>query len=100
MYSHDRHNKGGFVYIEMNRYRTVLYTGVTANLLMRHTAHAEGRGSAFAAKYNCNELVYFEEHPTIEAAIAREKQLKRWKRAWKLTLIRCINPELKTLELQ
>ena len=99
MYKRTVHNKGGFVYMEMNVHRTVLYTGVTADLLHRSTAHHEGDGAFFPAKYNCTDLVYYEEHPTIEAAIAREKQLKHWKRAWKEALIRNINPAMKTIEL-
>ena len=63
--------------MEMNVHRTVLYTGVTADLLTRSVAHAEGVGAKFPAKYNCCDLVYYEEQPTIEAAIAREKQLKK-----------------------
>ncbi|MBO9516480.1 MAG: GIY-YIG nuclease family protein [Porphyrobacter sp.] len=69
-----------------------LYIGVTANLPARITAHREGRGSEFCRKYGLVRLVYVEPYPTIEEAIAREKAMKRWKRQWKLKLIRQMNP--------
>jgi putative endonuclease len=99
MFQRNAHNKGGYVYIVSNAHRTVFYTGVTADLLKRADAHAGGVGAGFPAKYNCSDLVYYEEHPTIELAIAREKSLKRWKRAWKLELIQSVNPGLETIDL-
>lgn len=83
----------------MNSNRTVLYVGVTADLHKRIDAHSLGIGAAFTKKYNCTDLVYYEEHPSIEIAIAREKTLKKWKRDWKLDLIQTINPNLFTLDL-
>jgi putative endonuclease len=91
--------QGGFVYIVANAHRTVLYIGVTADLPKRVDAHAAGTGADFPAKYNCTDLIYYEELPTIELAIAREKTLKKWRREWKLELIRTINPALEKLHL-
>ena len=71
----------------------VLYTGVTNDLARRIAEHIEGRGSIFTQKYNCNKLVYFENFPDIQQAIAREKQLKNWKREWKNALVETINPD-------
>ncbi|MBQ9185304.1 MAG: GIY-YIG nuclease family protein [Bacteroidales bacterium] len=59
--------------------------------------HYEGLGSAFTSKYNCNKLVYFEIFPDIEQAIARERQLKHFKREWKDQLVEKMNPEWKDL---
>ena len=85
--------KGGWVYIMSNGPHGTLYIGVTANLAARITAHREGRGSEFCRKHNLVRLVYVERHEDIEDAIAREKAMKRWKRQWKLRLIRQQNPE-------
>ena len=68
--------KKGYIYFMTNRNNSVLYTGITNSLKRRIQEHSEGRGSAFTHKYNCNKLVYFEVLPTIEQAIAREKQIK------------------------
>jgi len=80
------------VYILASKRNSTLYTGVTGNLIerMRHRlAATEG----FCAKYNARRLVYFEEHERIEQATLREKRVKRWRRAWKLTLIEGMNPD-------
>lgn len=84
--------KGGYVYIVTNQYRTTLYIGVTSNLYARAYQHKSGHGSEFTKKYQCYDLVYFEFLPDIESAIIREKQLKKWKRAWKDRLISEFNP--------
>ena len=84
--------KGGYTYIVTDRPFGVLYTGVTADIVARVAAHREGRGSKFANKWSCTRLVLIEWHDTIEDAIAREKALKNWKRAWKLRLISEVNP--------
>ena len=89
---------GGYIYIMTNRNNTVLYIGVTADLARRKTEHASGRGSVFTNKYNCTKLVYFEHCPDINQAIQREKQLKNWKRAWKIALIEKVNPDWDDLE--
>lgn len=89
--------RGYFVYIMSNKTRTVLYIGVTGNLSQRITAHSEGRGSLFTRKYNVVDLIYFEEFQTAKQAIQREKQLKNWKRQWKIDLIKKLNPGMANL---
>lgn len=85
--------RGGSVYILTNRTHTVLYIGVTSELWVRLQEHREKKyPQAFTAKYNCNKLVYYENFISIEEAIAREKQLKNWHRAWKEKLISEKNP--------
>jgi len=85
--------KGGYVYMVSNKTRSVLYVGVTSNLYSRAYEHKHGEGSSFTKKYKCTDLVYYEFHPTIEEAITREKQIKKWKRKWKDELIKKANPE-------
>ncbi len=80
-----------------NKNRNVLYIGVTSKLYWRIQEHKEGKGSVFTSKYNCFDLVYFEFHDHIETAIKREKQLKKWKKDWKLDLIKKQNPYLRDL---
>ena len=87
----------GWVYILTNKPHGVLYTGVTAKLAKRIHQHRTGRGSAFARKYNCTQLVYAEEHERIEDAISREKAIKEWPRLWKLRMIQESNPEWENL---
>ena len=83
-----------FVYILTNADRhTVLYIGVTNSLERRASEHSLGLGSAFARQYNAHKLIYFEAYPDPTTAIAREKQLKRWRRAKKEALIAKRNPE-------
>ena len=79
------------VYILASHRRT-LYTGITSNLGLRLSQHAEGLGSKFAAKYNVNRLVLAEEAPSRMEAVEREKQIKRWRREKKISLIESINP--------
>ena len=82
------------VYIMTNGRRTVLYTGVTADLLTRVQEHKTRRDTkSFAARYNTVRLVYFELTPNIAAAIAWEKQIKAGPRSRKLALIESMNPE-------
>jgi putative endonuclease len=88
--------KGGYVYIATNKSRT-LYIGVTNNLERRMWEHKQKAGSKFAARYNITQLVYYEEFAGIRDAIAREKQLKRWRREKKVWLIERENPEWKDL---
>ena len=87
-------NKKYYVYIMTNKNNTVLYIGVTNDLERRVEEHKEGRNKkCFTYRYNCNKCIYFEEYDLINDAIAREKQLKNWKRVWKEELINSINPE-------
>jgi putative endonuclease len=89
---------GGCVYILANHSHSVLYIGVTSDLYARVSEHKEKKYTdSFTAKYNCNKLVYYESFSRIEEAIAKEKQLKRWKREWKLKIIHEMNPEWKDL---
>ena len=83
----------GWTYIMTNRPRGVLYTGVTSVLPSRVWQHRNGEGSDFCRRYNLTRLVYAEQHDSIEDAIAREKAIKAWKRAWKIELIERSNPQ-------
>lgn len=85
------------VYIMTNAHNTVLYTGVTNNLARRVYEHKNGLGSAFVKKYNVHKLVYYEIGSDVNAAIAREKQIKGGSRKKKLDLINKMNPEWKDL---
>ncbi len=82
-----------YVYILTNPRHTVLYTGVTNNLEHRVFDHKAKNNKGFTAKYNCSELVYFEEFNDINEAIHREKQLKKYHRKWKNELIDQSNPK-------
>jgi len=84
--------KGGWVYILASQRNGTLYTGVTADLAARMMRHREGSGSRFAAKYGVLRLVHAEHFERIDEAIAREKAIKKWRRAWKLELIERGNP--------
>lgn len=81
-----------YVYILANVNRNVLYVGVTNDLGRRVMEHKDGKGGAFTAKYRVNVLVYAEEFGQIEEAIAREKQIKGWRRRKKDDLIEATNP--------
>ena len=80
-----------FVYILASKSRT-LYIGITNNLHRRLYEHKHGLIQGFTAKYNVNRLVYYEYTEDVNAAIAREKELKGWLRAKKIGLIESINP--------
>ena len=80
-----------------NKHNTTLYTGVTANLKERVYEHKTGIGSFFATKYKLTKLVWFDEFPSIEEAITREKQIKKWKRQWKIEMIKKMNPSFRDL---
>src|SRR5580693_4923576 len=87
---------GGYIYI-LGSDTGTLYIGVTSNLYQRVMQHKEGTFEGFTAEYGCERLLYFERYEDIGNAIAREKQLKGWRREKKLNLIRTINPEFKDL---
>ncbi len=80
------------VYILTSRRNGTLYTGVTTNLIRRVWQHKENLLEGFTKKHQIHSLVYFEYHESIRTAIAREKDIKRWRRAWKLQLIEQSNP--------
>ncbi len=67
--------------------------GVTSNLMQRIWPHREGEVAGFTNKYNVKNLVWYEPHHTMESAICREKDLKKWNRAWKIQLIDSQNPD-------
>jgi putative endonuclease len=81
------------VYLLASQRNGTLYVGVTSNLVQRVWQHKEGLAEGFTKKYGVKTLVWFELHETMESAIAREKAIKEWKRAWKLTLVEKTNPE-------
>ena len=87
------------VYIMTNYSETTFYIGVTSDLQKRVWEHKNKVIDGFTSKYNINKLVYFETTESIETAINREKQLKRWHRQWKINLIKEKNPEFKDLSL-
>ena len=84
---------GAFTYLLSNWNNTVLYTGSTNNLKRRVAEHKAKVNSGFTEKYNCDKLVYFEAGELMTDAIARERQLKNWKRAWKDELVVSMNPD-------
>jgi len=88
---------GGSTYIISNKNRTVLYIGVTSDLISRVIQHKTNEGSSFTKKYNCRDLVYYESFLSIAEAIAREKQLKNWHKDWKWNLVKEFNPTLEDL---
>jgi len=81
-----------FVYILASGRNGTLYTGVTTNLLRRAWEHREGVLEGFTRKYGVHRLVWYETHGPVLEAIAREKAIKRWRRAWKIALIEAGNP--------
>jgi putative endonuclease len=82
-----------YVYILANRRNGTLYTGVTNDLPRRVAQHRNRAGSVFTAHYKVARLVWAEPHADIRDAIAREKAIKKWRRAWKLELIERGNPD-------
>jgi putative endonuclease len=91
-----------YTYITTNSQKTILYVGVTNDLDRRMLEHFENRGNSqtFAGKYFCYNLIYFERHDHISIAIAREKEIKGWRREKKDALIRSFNPEWKFLNAE
>jgi len=85
-----------YFYIMASRSR-VLYAGVTNDLLRRVWQHKNKTAPGFASKYNVVRLVYYDETPNVAAAIAREKQVKGWRRSRKIALIESLNPEWRDL---
>lgn len=85
------------VYILTNQHNTVLYIGVTSNLQKRIYEHKNKLVDGFTKKYNVNKLVYFEQTENVMSALNREKQLKNWKRKWKIELVEKVNSDWKDL---
>lgn len=82
-----------FVYILASRPGGALQTGATGDLRHRLAQHRDGRTDPHSAKYNITTLVWFETHDSWAEALARERKLKRWRRAWKIDLIMADNPD-------
>ena len=86
-------NKEPAVYILASQRNGTLYIGVTSDLPKRGWEHRNEVVDGFTHRYGVHRLVYFENHDSMESAITREKQLKKWSRKWKLELIESKNPE-------
>ena len=89
--------KGGYVYLLTNKRNGTLYAGVTSDLGRRAWEHRSEAVPGFTRRYGVHRLVWFERHDDIRDAIAREKAIKKWRRAWKLRLIEERNPEWRDL---
>ena len=85
------------VYILASQPQGTLYIGVTSNLLQRIWQHKSGVMEGFTERYEVDRLVYYEMHTEMTGAITREKQLKKWKRDWKIALIEKDNPDWRDL---
>ncbi len=84
--------KNYYVYILCSKRNGTLYIGVTSNIIKRVYEHKNGLVEGFTKKYGVHKLVWYEIHESIESAITREKQIKKWRRDWKLQLIEKNNP--------
>ena len=82
-----------YVYILASGRNGTLYTGVNNDLARRASEHRTGALKGFTAEHGVKILVWYEVHPSIVEAIAREKRIKRWRRAWNLVLIEAMNPQ-------
>lgn len=89
--------KQGFVYIIANKRNGTLYTGVTSDLIQRIYQHRNEMIDGFSKKYGAKMLVYYEVYDNIADAILREKQIKKWNRAWKIRIIEGMNPDWQDL---
>jgi putative endonuclease len=85
------------VYILVNKPHGTIYIGVTSDLHDRMAEHDQELRDGFTKKYGIKMLVYYEHHETMDAAIKREKLLKRWRREWKYRLVEQMNPEWRNL---
>ena len=88
------------VYILASKRNGTLYTGVTSDLARRVSEHKLEVFEGFTQRYGIHMLVYYEWSGDMRSAISREKQIKKWSRAWKLELIECLNPEWRDLSEQ
>ena len=86
-----------FVYLLASECHGTLYVGVTNDLVRRVHEHRTDAVAGFTSRYGVHRLVWFEGTPSVEAAIQREKQLKNWKREWKIALIERENPQWQDL---
>ena len=88
-----RNMKNPKVYLLASQRNGTLYVGVTSDLVNRVWQHRTDEMDGFSKKYNVHLLVWYEQHPSMESAIIREKAIKKWKRAWKVVLIEESNPD-------
>jgi putative endonuclease len=88
---------GYWVYVLASGHNGTLYVGVTSDLVRRVAEHREGALPGFTERYGVKRLVWYETHDSIEAAIRRERRLKKWPRAWKVALIESANPDWRDL---
>jgi putative endonuclease len=88
---------GGFAYLLASKRNGTLYTGVAADLIERVWQHKNKITKGFTAKYGVDKLVWYAQFDRIEDAIAEEKRIKNWRRAWKIALIEKINPQWRDL---
>ena len=86
-----------YVYMLASKRNGTLYIGVTNDLIRRVYEHKQGLLKGFTKKYNVRRLVFYEETNDVESAITKEKQMKKWKRQWKIDLIQENNPEWEDL---
>lgn len=92
--------KNYYIYILASSKNGTLYIGVTNNIFKRILEHKEKRIEGFTKKYNVDELVYYEIFDTVNEALYREKQLKKWNRQWKINLIEKENPGWRDLSIE
>lgn len=86
-------SKAYYVYLLANRRYGTLYLGVTNDLLRRVYEHRNKLVAGFSSRYGIGRLVWFEHYDAVAMAIAREKQIKKWRRDWKIALIEADNPD-------
>ena len=89
--------RSAYVYILASRRNGTLYVGVTSDLVKRIWEHKNDIVEGFTKRYRVHDLVWYEEHDSIEDAIQREKNIKDWKRAWKINAIERFNPTWRDL---
>ena len=94
---YDPTEQTGWVYIVASKPNCVIYVGQTTNLPMRIQEHKDGKIPGFTQKYGCKTLVYFEGYPLVVQSIARETDMKNWKREWKIRRILQTNPTWRDL---
>jgi len=92
-------SKNYYVYIMTNFTSTTIYIGVTNDLARRVCEHKNKLVKGFSQKYNLKKLVYFKQTSDVNSAIEREKQLKNWRREWKINLIKSKNPGFSDLKI-
>ena len=97
--SEEQKNKIGYTYILSNKSNSIVYVGVTANIVKRVYEHKQKIIEGFTKKHSLDKLVYFETYNDIRDAIAREKQLKKWDMDLKLELVKKDNPVFDDLHI-